>query len=228
VNKNNLNLTKSDRIVTIAVDVQNDFCPGGALAVTEGSEVVKPLNEVMALTRRLGGQVIATRDWHPDQTPHFNDWPIGEEAGVWPRHCVADTAGAAFHQNLNLKPDDIIINKGTGQTDGYSGFEGVSEDGITIEQLIQPRTPKERVVVFFGGLATDFCVKATGLDGAIRADDVRKARQGYIEMICIEDAIRAVNLNEGDDEKAIAEMESAGIKMITSAEVLQAMAQIEV
>lgn len=216
---NKQNLAPIDRIVTVAVDVQNDFCPGGALGVDEGDEVVSPLNEVIALTRRIGGQVVATRDWHPSQTPHFNDWPIQEEAGVWPRHCVAGTEGADFNARLDIHPTDTIINKGTGQTDGYSGFEGATEDGLTIEQIIQPRTPRERVAVLVGGLATDYCVRATVLDAARQARSAATAQQGTIEVYALIDAMRAVNLNPDDETKALSEMQSAGARIIRTNEV---------
>ncbi len=98
-----------DRLVTVGVDIQNDFCPGGSLAVPEGDQVIEPMNNVLRYTRESGGQVVLTRDWHPETTPHFDKWPV---------HCVAETEGAAFHPDLNVKESDIIINKGTGQTDG--------------------------------------------------------------------------------------------------------------
>ncbi len=219
MNMNKPNLTTIDRVVTVAVDVQNDFCPGGALGVNKGDEIVSPLNDVIALTRRIGGQVIATRDWHPSQTPHFNDWPIQDEAGLWPRHCVAGTQGAEFHTLLDIQPGDTIINKGTGRADGYSGFEGKTENGQTIEQIIQPRAAQERVAVFIGGLATDYCVRATVLDAARQARRAADNKQGYIEVYALTDAMRAVNLEVDDDIKALAEMESVGARLILTKDV---------
>ena len=195
----------ADRIVTIAVDIQKDFCEGGSLAVPQGDEIVQPMNEVMVYTRENGGTVIATRDWHPEETPHFEKWP---------KHCVEGTEGAEFHPALDLKPEDIIISKGMGQTDGYSGVEGISDDGRTIEQIVQPRNSKERVIVALGGLATDYCVKATVIDTAnMFKDDER------VTVVFIRDAMRAVNLDAEDEARAIQAMEQAGAIALTSEQI---------
>lgn len=202
----------ADRIVTIAVDVQNDFCPGGSLAVTEGDEVIPPLNRLMAYTRKVGGIVIATMDWHPAETPHFDKWPV---------HCVANTKGAALHNDLDIKASDIIIPKGTGESDGYSGFDGrVIDDGTTIGELIRPRTAQERVAVIMGGLATDYCVLATLLDAAEQAGRTWEKGKGFIDLYVATDAIRAVGINEGDEERALALMKQSGARLLTSAEIL--------
>ncbi len=195
----------ANRMVTIAVDVQKDFCGGGSLAVPHGDEVVEPMNEVMAYTRANGGTVIATRDWHPEETPHFEKWP---------KHCIENTEGAEFHPELDLKPEDIIISKGMNQTDGYSGAEGISDDGQTIEQIVKPRNSKERVIVALGGLATDYCVKATVIDTAnMFKDDER------MTVVFIRDAIRAVNLDAEDEARAIQAMEEAGAIALTSDQI---------
>ncbi len=209
----------ADRIVMIDVDVQNDFCPGGALGVTEGDQVVTPVNTLNEFARANDGTVIATGDQHPAVTPHFDTWPV---------HCVADTFGSRFHSDLDIRPTDIIIDKGMGQTDGYSGYEGVTKDNITIEQLVAPRSPKERVAVILGGLATDYCVKATALDAAKQADRVRAAKQGVIDVYVAEDAIRAVNIQPGDSTSAIAEMRAAGIIITTSTDIINGTVGIEV
>ena len=195
----------ADRIVTINVDVQKDFQPGGSLAVTDGDLVTEVLNRVNALTREMGGTVIFTGDQHPDETPHFN---------TWPKHCVAGTEGAAFDENLIIEPEDIIIDKGMGQTDGYSGNEGVAKDGQTIETIVKPKD-KERVIVLLGGLATDYCVRATVLD-TLAID----AGEGQLTVFVLRDAIRAVNINADDEAKAITEMEAAGAIFIDSIDVL--------
>ena len=144
---------KPTRNILVAVDVQRDFI-GGSLAVAEGEQVVAPLNTIAETVRHHGGQVVFTRDWHPGETPHFVNF-----GGQWPVHCVAGTTGASFHDRLNVQPGDTIIDKGVGQTDGYSGWEGQSDTGETLETIITPRTPHEKVQVFLGGLATDFCVR---------------------------------------------------------------------
>ncbi len=204
-------LIDPDRIITVAVDVQNDFCPDGALAVEQGNEVVAPLNRVMEHTRKIGGIVVATRDWHPEKTPHFDTWPV---------HCVADTEGAAFHPDLDIQPTDIIISKGTGQTDGYSGFEGQAQDGTTLESLIMP-TLRERVVVLIGGLATDYCIKATAKNAASLANiNNIHSGTGQLDIYVITDAIKAVNLQLSDEENAKKEMRNAGVMFVTSAELV--------
>lgn len=190
----------TERNVLVSVDVQNDFIDG-SLAVSEGSEVVRPLNEVAQAVREADGQVVFTRDWHPPTTPHFDTWPV---------HCVADTEGAEFHPALQIESEDIILSKGMGQTDGYSGWEGTSGDGDTLETVIAPQSPLDRVRVFIGGLATDYCVKATALDIADTfADDER------VTLFWLRDAVRAVNLSPTDGPDAEKAMSDARLTAIT-------------
>jgi nicotinamidase/pyrazinamidase len=195
----------ADRIVTINVDVQNDFCPGGTLAVTDGDQVVTPLNQLNAFTRENGGIVIATGDQHPATTPHFDFWPV---------HCVAGTEGAALRTDLDIQSTDIIIDKGMGQTDGYSGLEGIAQDGQTIESIIRPKG-RERVAVLIGGLATDYCVLNTALD-ALKVD----AGEGTLRIMAIRDAMRAVNLQPTDGEEALDTMAEAGAIIVDTEDVL--------
>lgn len=201
----------ANRYVTINVDVQNDFCPGGTLAVDGGDQVIPPLNLLNNFTRERGGTVIATGDQHPLVTPHFDTWPV---------HCVAGTKGAELRSGLTIQEDDIVINKGMGQTDGYSGLEGVSSDGQTIEDIIRPRREHEHVAVLIGGLATDYCVLNTVLDSLKVADEVRKERLGKITVFVIRNAVRAVDLQPGDGDKALQTMEEAGARMVDSTEIL--------
>jgi nicotinamidase/pyrazinamidase len=133
---------------------------------------------------------------------------------------VAGTVGAAFHPDLVVKASDVIIDKGTGQTDGYSGFDGATKDGATIEQILRPRNPRERVAAILGGLATDYCVKATGLDASELATEVALAKQGVLDVFLAVDAIRAVNIQLEDGEMALDDMESAGVKLVTTAELI--------
>ena len=203
----NFDRTQPTRNVLIAVDVQNDFIDG-SLAVTEGEQVVQPINDVATAVRDTGGTVAFTRDWHPAETPHFADY-----GGAWPVHCVAETEGAAFHPDLDVRDTDIVINKGMEQTDGYSGWEGVTDDGQTLEAIIAPLSREEKVRVFVGGLATDYCVKATALDIAARFKDDER-----VHLYLLRDAIRAVGLAPTDEEKALAAMEEAKIQAITADE----------
>lgn len=199
------------RYVTVAVDVQKDFCPGGALAVTEGDQVITPLNKVIELTRALRGDVVATGDQHPAETPHFDLWPI---------HCVAGTEGATLHPDLAVEPErDILIDKGMGQTDGYSAFEGVARDGRTLAEIITPGE-KERVRVLIGGLATDYCVLNTVLDALELKNQLSRKQQAKLAVYALTDAMRAVNLNETDGENALRTMQDAGAILITTEEIL--------
>ena len=203
----NFDRTQPTQNVLVAVDVQNDFIDG-SLAVTEGEQVVQPINDVAAAVRDTGGTVAFTRDWHPAETPHFADY-----GGAWPVHCVAETEGAAFHPDLDVRDTDIVINKGMEQTDGYSGWEGVTDDGQTLEAIIAPLSREEKVRVFVGGLATDYCVKATALDIAARFKDDER-----VHLYLLRDAIRAVGLAPSDEEKALAAMEEAKIQAISADE----------
>lgn len=192
---------EAPRNILIGVDIQNDFIDG-SLAVPDGEAVIAPINLTTDAVRRIGGTVIFTRDWHPAETPHFETWPV---------HCVAETPGAAFHSTLTIQPSDVIISKGMGQTDGYSGWEGVADTAETIETLVTPTDTREKVRVFIGGLATDYCVKATALDIARTfADDTR------VTTYLLRDAVRGVNIQPDDSSKALEEMRASGVIEINS------------
>ena len=197
------------RNILVGVDVQNDFITG-SLAVNEGDQVVPPLNNVARAVRKSSGQVVYTRDWHPAETPHFADF-----GGQWPVHCVADTKGAEFHPDLDVQPGDIIISKGMGQTDGYSGWEGVSDRGETLETIIAPRMTYEEEQVFACGLTSEFCVLAT-VKAIARHFQGNKRVKTYL----IRDAIRAVGLTPTAEEEALAAMKEAGVLAIPSTEAI--------
>lgn len=175
----------------IVVDVQNDFCPGGALAVTEGDRVVAPLNQLIKKFLERGDVVVKSRDWHPAQTKHF-----AAHGGTWPVHCVQGTHGAEFHQDLLDDPRIRLVSKGTGDKDCYSAF-----DETDLASLLREQGVKE---VWVGGLATDYCVKNTALDAA---------REGF-KVKAVADAMRAVELKPGDGARAIEEMRRAGAQII--------------
>lgn len=196
--------TETTRNVLVAVDVQKDFIDG-SLAVKEGEQVVDPLNGLAEDVRRKGGDVAFTRDWHPVTTPHFNTWPV---------HCVAYTEGAEFHPELIIEHGDTILSKGMGQTDGYSGCEGIADDSTTLETLVTPRDPKEKVRVFIGGLATDYCVLATAKDIAEKFHDDER-----VKIFLVRDAVRAVNARVGDEAAALKAMEEAKVIAMTSTEI---------
>ena len=177
----------------LIVDVQNDFLPGGSLAVSQGDAVVPVLNRYIDAFEAKGLPIIATRDWHPRAHCSF-----GEQGGPWPPHCVAGTHGAAFAAALRLPAVAMVISKATTpDKDAYSGFEGTDLDqrlrGIGIRRL------------FVGGLATDYCVLNTVRDSL---------RLGY--AVCLlSDAIRAVDVQPGDGQRAEADMLELGAQRMT-------------
>jgi nicotinamidase/pyrazinamidase len=175
----------------LIVDVQNDYCPGGAVAVPEGDKVVPIINRLMDLFPL----VIATKDWHLKNSVHFEKWPS---------HCVQNTPGADFHPGLKTAPLKKIFLKGTkNKDDGYSAFEATNEN---LEKFLRKEWVTDLYIV---GLATDYCVKASALD----AD-----KRGF-ETFVVEDAVAAVNKKEGDGAKALKAMSHAGITLIDSSEV---------
>jgi nicotinamidase/pyrazinamidase len=177
----------------ILVDVQNDFCPGGALAVKDGDQVVAVLNRYVERFTKAGLPIFATRDWHPERTTHFITG-----GGPWPPHCVQGSKGAQFHPDLKLPHATVIVSAGMGSDeDGYSGFLGRDESGATLADLLRRRGIDR---IFVGGLATDYCVKHTVLDGL---------KYGF-KVVLLEDAVRGVNLKSDDSERAIDEMARAG------------------
>jgi nicotinamidase/pyrazinamidase len=179
----------------IVVDVQNDFCPGGTLAVKNGDEVVAPLNRLMEEFLERGEPVFKSRDWHPPQTKHFSEY-----GGTWPVHCVQNTRGAEFHPELLDDKHIRVISKGLGDEDSYSAF-----DGTDLALQLQRLGVEE---VWVGGLATDYCVKNTVLDAL---------KQGF-RVKALKDAMRPVEIQSGDGERAIDEMRQAGAEIVTSQE----------
>jgi nicotinamidase/pyrazinamidase len=175
----------------IVVDVQNDFCPGGALAVARGDEVVAPLNSLIREFLARGDIVVKSRDWHPRETKHFKEF-----GGTWPVHCVQGTRGAEFHRDLLEDARIVVVSKGMGDEDSYSAF-----DGTGLARLLREHGVEE---VWVGGLATDYCVKNTALDAA---------REGF-KVKAVADAMRAVELKEGDAERAIEEMRQGGAEIV--------------
>ena len=185
----------------LIVDIQNDFCPGGALAVKNGDKVIEPLNQVAREFDKNHWPVFYSRDWHTRYTKHFSKWRI---------HCVQNTPGANFHSNLWIPKGAYILNKGVDpSTDGYSAFEGRAF-ACTFDELLKEFGINELHV---GGLATDYCVKNSILD-ALKRDDLKKV---YLLI----DACEAVNLKPGDKANAIEEMVNAGVICITTDEVLR-------
>jgi nicotinamidase/pyrazinamidase len=210
------------KTLLLEIDVQNDFCPQGALAVADGDAVIAPLNALALAFASAGGRVAASQDWHPAGHVSFASSHEGKKAGdiidlgdiqgqvLWPDHCVQGSFGAAFHEKLDLKPVNLIVRKGfrTG-LDSYSAFfendrktptglEGWLK-GLGIETLLM------------GGLATDYCVFCSTMD----------ARRLGFEVIIISDAVRGVGYPQGSVEKAGEEMKKAGAAFALSAGLLK-------
>lgn len=194
-NRNDLQLLSGD--VLLVTDVQNDFLPGGSLAVPHGDEVVPALNRYIDLFTARKLPVFATRDWHPEHHCSFR-----ERGGPWPPHCVQGTHGAEFAASLRLPPSVVIISKAaTPDQDAYSSFLGTEMDDRLRDAGIRR--------IFIGGLATDYCVLNTTRDAL---------RLGYRVFVLV-DAIRAVDVQPGDGSRAKQEMLNLGAQFITAEEI---------
>ena len=196
----------------IIIDVQNDFCPGGALGVEKGDRVIGPLNRLAALFAARGGRVVATQDWHPDNhvsfaASHENkspgktiDLPGVKGQILWPNHCIQGSHGADFHEDLDLKPINLIIRKGFRTAlDSYSAFfENDRKTPTGLDGFLKALSLNTLVL---GGLATDYCVLYSALDAAAL---------GY-KTIVAGDAIRGVGIPEGSVKRAFELLDEAGV-----------------
>jgi nicotinamidase/pyrazinamidase len=179
----------------ILVDIQNDFCPNGALAVTEGDLIVPIVNRLISRFPL----VISTQDWHPANHISFK-----AQGGPWPPHCVQGTTGAELHPDLKTDTIALYFRKASSpDKDDYSEFAGKDEQGRSLDEVLKAHGVKKIYVV---GLATDYCVLETVLDGI---------KYGY-EVYAVTDAMRAVNVNPDDGEKALYKMVSSGAHLVTS------------
>jgi len=193
------------RAALLVVDVQRDFCPGGALAVREGDEIVPGINRVVAGFDRAWLPIFFTRDWHPPDHISFRG-----QGGPWPPHCVQGTVGAAFHPSLRVPTSAVVISKGDDPSkEAYSGFQGTD-----LEARLRGLGVKE---VFIAGLTTDYCVKET-------ATDARKA--GFTVKV-IRDCVRAVDATPGDGTRAISKMKKEGAKLVGSHSVIRLLASTQ-
>ena len=190
----------------LIVDFQNDFTPGGALPVAEGDKIAKPINALLDSF----GLVIATRDWHCVDHGSFagvevdsEKWRGADPPSIWPVHCVEGTPGAELHPGLEQEKVDVVIDKGQDpNSQGYSGFQDTRLGRLLHERGVDR--------LFVAGLATDYCVKNTVLD----------ARREGFDVTVVEDAVRGVEVEHGDSERALEEMERAGAHLATSDEIL--------
>jgi nicotinamidase/pyrazinamidase len=185
----------------LIVDVQNDFCPGGALGVQNGDRIVPILNRYIERFAQAGMPIFVTRDWHPPMTSHFNT-----AGGVWPPHCIQGSKGAEFHPELRISNEAIILSKGTGvDEDSYSAFAAADARGVPLQDLLRQRGIER---IYVGGLATDYCVKETVLEGLM---------QGF-EVVLLQDAVCGVNLQPEDSARAIDAMVKAGVTVASTVE----------
>lgn len=184
----------------IVVDVQNDFADTrGSLYVPGGEQIIPVVNELISKARDAGSPVVYTQDWHPPVTAHFQAY-----GGTWPVHCVRGTWGAEFHMRLDV--GELIVRKGTGGEDGYSGFTVVdNETGLQsrteLDSILRQHEVRRVIIV---GLAQDVCVKETALDATAL---------GYHTTVVLQ-ATRAVNLRPGDESGANAQMVAAGVELV--------------
>ena len=177
----------------LIVDVQNDFLPGGALAVGQGDVIVPAINRYVDLFRERGLSIYASRDWHPASHCSFV-----AQGGIWPPHCIAGTDGAAFPEALVLPDSAVVISKAvTAGEDAYSAFQGTS--------LANQLRMGQKRRLFIGGLATDYCVLHTVLDAL---------KEGF-EVMLLSDAIKAVDVHPGDGEAAVHTMLHNGAVPVT-------------
>lgn len=183
----------------LVVDLQNDFCPGGALPVPAGDSIVPRVNRTAALFARRGLPVLFTRDWHPPETKHFKEF-----GGAWPPHCVQGTRGAKFHPRLAIPKGAIVLSKGMDpEQDSYSGFQATTDRGRDLESTLSELGVDE---LFIAGLATDYCVRATTLDGLRRGLKVR----------VLTDAVGGVDVKPGDSQAALREVRARGALFASS------------
>lgn len=195
-------MTKKARKALLVVDVQKDFCLGGALAVRNADAIVPLLNSLI-IKQYLWEVILFSRDWHPPVTKHFKEY-----GGQWPAHCVKGTPGAEFHPDLKIPGTAYVISKGMNpEEDAYSPFQGEAY-GCSLDEILKAHKITE---LYIGGLATDYCVKAACLH----------ARELGYNVYLLTDACRAVNLKPGDAIRALSEIMNADAKAIMTDEVLR-------
>ena len=177
----------------LIVDMQKDFCPGGALGIKGGDEIIPIINCYIGLFMERVLPIIASRDWHPAKTKHFREF-----GGIWPAHCVQGSDGAMFTEGLLLPPETLVFSKGMDpDRDDYSALHARNDTETPLTEFL---INEEIQHLYICGLATDYCVRQTALEGL---------RHGFAVTVLV-DAVRGVDLQTGDSERALNEMESAG------------------
>ena len=186
----------------LIVDMQNDFCPGGALAVPQGDKIAPVINKYIRIFAKKKLPIFASRDWHPVRTKHFKDF-----GGLWPVHCLQSSRGAAFHPDLKLPQEAILLYKGMDpEEDCYSSFSAQDLSGQPLFKLLKIMAIKE---VYIAGLATDYCVKFTAID----------ALKHSFKVKILTDAIKGVDLKPNDSAKAIKKITKMGAKKVKLADL---------
>jgi|SRR3984885_8222663 nicotinamidase/pyrazinamidase len=198
------NIEAPNASALVLVDLQNDFCPGGALAVPQGDAVIPIVNRLASLF----GFVAATQDWHPPNHISFK-----KQGGDWPPHCIQGTFGAQLHPGLETSNIDMVAKKAfSPERDVFEGLEAVDTYAVKLDAALRQR---EISTVYVAGLATDYCVRSTVLDALDK---------GY-QVYAIVDAMRAVDVRPDDGARAVEEMEAHGAHLVTSAQILTAAAR---
>ena len=190
-----IRITKFDAL--IVVDMQRDFMPGGALPVPEADTIVPTVNRYIRIFKNRGSTIVATRDWHPENHISFTT-----RGGPWPPHCIQGTSGAEFHPDLALPENSIVVSKATDpDKEAYSGF-----DGTDLNSILRERGVKR---IFVCGVATNYCVKATAIDGV---------KLGYTVIVLL-DAVKGIDIPPGSVDKALNEMLDMGIILATQHDI---------
>lgn len=186
----------------LIVDVQNDFCSGGKLAVPDGDRVIEPINRAVKYFTAADLPILASRDYHPPVTKHFREF-----GGIWPSHCVHGTDGASFHPDLRLPKETIVLTKGINpELDGYSALEGITSDGRMLSELLHDLGVRR---LYICGLATDYCVLCTTMEAL---------RSGF-DVTILTDAVAGVDVVPGESACAIEDMKNAGAQLATVEEL---------
>src|SRR5689334_22334927 len=184
-----MSANQNSRSALLVVDVQKDFCPGGALPVPTGNDIIPAVNRYMSEAQAYGWPIYASRDWHPPVTTHFKQY-----GGPWPPHCVVDTAGADFHPGLRFPAGVIVVSKGEDpERPGYSAFDGRTPEGLLLADDLRRRRIDRVYVV---GLTTEYCVKQTTFDAL---------KEGFAATV-LTDAIGGLNQTPGDAHRSEDEM----------------------
>jgi len=186
----------------LVVDIQNDFCPGGALGISAGDKIIPVINKYIEIFSKNKLAIFFSRDWHPKKTVHFKKF-----GGTWPVHCVENTQGASFHPKLKIPKEAIILSKGIDpQEDSYSAFEARDACGQSLGNLLKIFGVEE---IYIAGLATDYCVKYSALD----------ALKNGFKVKVLKDAIKGVNIKPADSQEALDEITGVGAKEIGLSEL---------